>query len=69
LAIKIIPDSSDIECLKKEIAILKQCQSPYIVKFYGGYLKDKDLWLVLEYCNAGSIQDIIKMTGRTLNEP
>jgi len=23
---------------------------------------------VLEFCNAGSVQDIIKMTGHTLNE-
>ena len=45
-----------------------QCQCPYIVRFYGAYIKDTDFWLVLEYCNAGSVQDIIKMTNRTLTE-
>ena len=63
-----MPSTTELESLKKEIAILIQCNSPYIVKFFGAYLKDQDLWLVLEFCNAGSVQDIIKMTGRTLNE-
>ena len=68
VAIKVLPIFSELECIKKEIAILKQCQCPYIVKFYGAYLKEMDLWLVLEYCYAGSIQDIIKLSDRTLNE-
>lgn len=67
-AIKIVPYNQEIESLKKEIAILKQCSCNYIVKFFGAFVKDQDLWLVLEYCDAGSVQDIIKMTGRTLNE-
>ena len=40
VAIKIIPIANDIDSLKKEIAILKQCQCPYIVKSHGAYLKD-----------------------------
>jgi len=55
VAIKVLPIFSEVECIKKEIGILMQCQSPYIVRFYGSYLKDTDLWLVLEYCNAGSV--------------
>lgn len=31
-------------------------------------MKGQDLWLILEFCNAGSVQDIIKMTNKTLNE-
>ncbi len=37
-------------------------------RFYGAYIKDTDFWLVLEYCYAGSVQDIIKMTNRTLTK-
>lgn len=68
VAVKIIPVSSDIESLKKEISILMQCKSPYIVQYFGSYMKDNDLWLILEFCNPGSVADIIKITKRTLNE-
>lgn len=55
VAIKIIPIMNDIDSINKEIAILKQCQCPYIVNFNGAYLKGQDLWLILEFCNAGSV--------------
>ena len=38
------------------------------MQYYGSYLKENDLWLILEYCNPGSVSDIIKITKRTLNE-
>ena len=31
-------------------------------------MKDTDLWLVLEYCNAGSVQDVIKIAEKKLSE-
>jgi serine/threonine protein kinase len=31
VAVKILPVSSEIESLRKEISILKRCKSPYIV--------------------------------------
>ena len=70
MAIKVVPISSDIESLKKEIAILRECKCFYIVRYFGSYLKKStgELWLILEYCNAGSVADLIKSTGRTLNE-
>ena len=68
VAIKVVPISSDIESLRKEIQILKQCKCPHIVWYFGSYLKGDDLWLILEYCNAGSVSDLIKSTDRTLNE-
>jgi len=68
VAIKIVPVSTDIESLRKEISILKQCKSPYIVQYFGSYLKESDLWLVMEYCNAGSVSDLIQITKRTLTE-
>jgi serine/threonine protein kinase len=70
VAIKVVPISSDIESLKKEIAILRECKCPHIVRYFGSYLKKStgELWLILEYCNAGSVADLIKSTGKTLNE-
>jgi len=44
--------------------ILRDCNSEYIVKFYGAYYKDSNLWIVMEYCAAGSALDIIRITHR-----
>ncbi|CAF1046112.1 unnamed protein product [Rotaria sordida] len=68
LAIKQIPVESDLQEIVKEISIMKQCDSPYIVKYFGSYFKDTDLWIVMEYCGAGSVSDIIKLRGKILNE-
>jgi hypothetical protein len=29
----------------KEISIMQQCDSPYVVKYYGSYFKNTDLWV------------------------
>lgn len=73
MAIKIVPVESDLDDLMKEISILKSCKSEYIVRYYGSYYKDNDLWvstgersegqIVMEYCGAGSMSDLM-MKGR-----
>ena len=60
--------SSDKSSLKKEIKILKECQWSYIVGYHDSYIKGDELWLILEYWNAGSVIDLIKITERVLNE-
>ena len=67
-AIKVVPTNGDISSLKNEISILKDCKHENIVKFYKSYFKDDHLWLVMEYCAAGSIIDIVRITKRTLGE-
>jgi serine/threonine protein kinase len=66
VAIKVVPINNDFTSLQKEIAILKKCMSMFVVAYYGSYLKENDLWLIMEYCNAGSVIDLIKITKRTL---
>jgi serine/threonine kinase 3 len=58
-AIKIIPIDDDISELKKEIAILKKCQSEFVVTYFGSYIKDKHVWIVMELCEAGSVNDLM----------
>ncbi len=41
--------------------------SPYVVKYYGSYFKNTDLWIVMEYCGAGSVSDIIRLRNKTVN--
>jgi len=45
LAIKQVPVLQDLQEIIKEISIMQQCDSPYIVKYYGSYFKEKDLWV------------------------
>lgn len=40
---------SDRDSLIKEIKILKECKNIYIVGYYESYIKEGELWLVLEY--------------------
>lgn len=47
---------------------MQQCDSSYVVKYYGSYFKDSDLWIVMEYCGGGSVSDIIKLRRQVLNE-
>ncbi|CAJ0584010.1 unnamed protein product, partial [Mesorhabditis spiculigera] len=68
LAIKKVPVDTDLQEIIKEISIMQQCDSRYVVKYYGSYFKNSDLWIVMEYCGAGSVSDIMRLRRKTLNE-
>ncbi|KAL3891490.1 hypothetical protein ACJMK2_003751 [Sinanodonta woodiana] len=68
LAIKQVPVDTDLQEIIKEISIMQQCDSPFIVKYYGSYFKNTDLWIVMEYCGAGSVSDIMRFRNKTLTE-
>lgn len=36
---------TDLQEIIKEISIMQQCDSPYVVKYYGSYFKNTDLWV------------------------
>ena len=60
-AIKCIPLTDGgvgLSAIKKEVAILADCSHPNIVAYYGCYVKDDELWIAMEYCGGGSLQDI-----------
>ncbi|KAJ4430170.1 hypothetical protein ANN_22380, partial [Periplaneta americana] len=68
LAIKQVPVDTDLQEIIKEISIMQQCDSPWVVKYYGSYFKNTDLWIVMEYCGAGSVSDIMRLRKKTLTE-
>ena len=45
LAIKKVPIDTDLQEIIKEITIMQQCDSRYVVKYYGSYFKNCDLWV------------------------
>jgi len=54
--------------LRKEIHILRACQSPYIVGYKGAFQKGSNLWVVMQLCEAGSLSDIMQICQRTFSE-
>lgn len=46
VAVKIIPSESRDEGIMREIHILKECKSDYIIRYYGSYYKDDNLWVL-----------------------
>jgi len=62
-------EEGDDQCLQKEIDILKETSScANIVRYFGCYLKENTYMIVMEYCEGGSVLDIMKMCKKTLNE-
>ena len=43
-----VPVDTDFQEIVKEISIMQQCDSPYVVKYYGSYFKHTDLWVSAE---------------------
>ncbi|GLH10026.1 Receptor-type guanylate cyclase Gyc76C [Gryllus bimaculatus] len=54
LAIKQVPVDTDLQEIIKEISIMQQCDSPWVI--------------VMEYCGAGSVSDIMRLRKKTLTE-
>ncbi|XP_041974691.1 serine/threonine-protein kinase mig-15 isoform X2 [Aricia agestis] len=76
-AIKVMDVTQDEEEeIKLEINVLKKYSTHRnIANYYGAFIKksppgkDDQLWLVMEYCGAGSVTDLVKSTkGQSLKE-
>ncbi|KAM9853604.1 mitogen-activated protein kinase kinase kinase kinase 5 [Aulostomus maculatus] len=65
--IKMEPDD-DFSIIQQEIVIVKSCKHPNIVAYYGSYIRANTLWICMEFCGGGSLQDLYMVTG-PLSEP
>ena len=65
-AIKVIKldfEKEDFEVVKHEIIVMKDCRHDNIVRYYGSYIRKDKLWICMEFCSGGSLQDIYHSTG------
>lgn len=69
MAIKIIAMEDElIEELETEIGALSKCNSDYVIRYYGSYKKDDAIWIVMEYADVGSLQDLVQISLKPLSE-
>ncbi|XP_026176987.1 mitogen-activated protein kinase kinase kinase kinase 2 isoform X2 [Mastacembelus armatus] len=64
-AIKIVKldPGDDISSIQQEITMMRECKHKNIVAYFGSYHRNTKLWICMEYCGGGSLQDIYHVTG------
>ncbi|XP_078086309.1 mitogen-activated protein kinase kinase kinase kinase 3 isoform X18 [Mustelus asterias] len=64
-AIKVIKlePGEDFAIVQQEIIMMKDCKHSNIVAYFGSYLRRDKLWICMEFCGGGSLQDIYHVTG------
>ncbi|XP_065051821.1 mitogen-activated protein kinase kinase kinase kinase 5-like [Rhopilema esculentum] len=64
-AVKIvhIDAGDDFDIIQQEIVLMQDCKHHNIVQYLGSYLRRDKLWIAMEFCGGGSLQDIYHVTG------
>ncbi|XP_064359025.1 mitogen-activated protein kinase kinase kinase kinase 1 isoform X2 [Dromaius novaehollandiae] len=64
-AMKVVKMEADDDCatLQQEVLMVRSCQHPNIVAYFGSYSWCNKLWICMELCGGGSLQDIYHVTG------
>lgn len=73
VAIKILTidetaDDDTFRAVAKEIQMLRDCNHHSIVGFYGAYIKGNELWIIMEFCDAGSCSKMMTKMGKNFLE-
>lgn len=53
------------ELVLNEVLVMRNLQHQNLIDFYGAHLLQDDLWILMEYLNAGSLTDIIAQNKLT----
>ncbi|KAJ3147955.1 Serine/threonine-protein kinase 25 [Geranomyces variabilis] len=68
VAVKVVDfeeSGDDIDEIRQEISILSELDSPWVTRYHGSYVRGTKLWIVMEFCEGGSLLDMIKETPMT----
>lgn len=68
VAIKIIKLDSEWMPLLAEVNMVVDLKHDSIVKYKGWFFQEDKLWLVMEYCDGGSLSDVMETLGHGLTE-
>ena len=74
VAVKVVPnqegDAAEADKIMGEIDILSKCNSPFIVGYFECFvappkkkMENPEMWIVMEFCDGGSISDLIEAAG------
>ena len=56
---KVKLNSENLKNIVTEVSIMKQSSHENVVAYYGSYVVEEKLWLVMEFMGAGCLADII----------
>eukprot|EP00002_Diphylleia_rotans_P014954 TRINITY_DN2900_c0_g4_i2.p1 TRINITY_DN2900_c0_g4~~TRINITY_DN2900_c0_g4_i2.p1 ORF type:complete len:346 (-),score=70.37 TRINITY_DN2900_c0_g4_i2:170-1207(-) len=68
VAVKQVPLESNIETSLAEIDFLKKCKHDNIVLLFGTCYKAGLLWIIMEFCECGSLSEVMDVLNRPLTE-
>lgn len=53
-------DDAKFSTILKELVILHECVSPYIISFYGAFYQEGSVYMCIEYMDGGSVDKLYK---------
>ena len=60
-----LEDARDgLDDLQQEIALMASFDSPYVTRYFGSFVVDRELWIVMEYMAGGSVYDLVRVPPR-----
>ena len=57
------PDPAELERLRREVALLAECDHANVVRYLGSFPRRGGLWIAMEHCGGGSVGDLIAACG------
>lgn len=64
-----LKNEEELQDLNVEIDILSVCRHPNIVELLEAYYYDSKLWMLIEFCEAGAVDQIMQELCKPLTEP